>query len=90
MTVRFYNYYWGFTAAQIELMMSDLPLIIYPKSKKPARNGETGKRGFTTGKRVSDEEYGKEIEAWKRRMLDKPKGISLKRFKVGFNTKIGD
>lgn len=89
-TVRCYDYYWGFTAAQIELMMADLPLIIYPKSKDKKQAGSDSKHGFTTGTRIGNDEYAKELEAWKERIKHKPKGIQLKGFNIGFNTKIGD
>lgn len=29
-----YNYYWGYTAAQIELAIVDGPVVVYKKDKK--------------------------------------------------------
>lgn len=29
-----YDYWWGYSAAQIDLMVADQPLVVYPKTKK--------------------------------------------------------
>lgn len=90
-SVPFYNYYWGFTAAQIELMMTDLPLIVYLKNnnKKNDKNTPKGGHGFTMEKRVSNEEYEKELAAWRERIKQKPKALDLRWFNIGFKSKIG-
>lgn len=37
--VRAYDYWWGYTSAQIDLMVSDQPLIVYKKEKKRNADG---------------------------------------------------
>lgn len=37
--VRAYDYWHGYTSAQIELMAIDQPLTVYPKDKKDSPNG---------------------------------------------------
>lgn len=29
-----YNYYWGYTAQQIQLLIADAPIVVYKKDKK--------------------------------------------------------
>lgn len=37
--VRAYDYWWGYTSAQIDLMVADGPMIAYKKSKKRNADG---------------------------------------------------
>lgn len=37
--IRAYDYWHGYTAAQIELMLIDQPITVYPKDKKDQKNG---------------------------------------------------
>lgn len=37
--MRAYDYWWGYTSAQIDLMVSDQPLIVYKKEKKCNADG---------------------------------------------------
>lgn len=39
LTIKAYGYWWGYSAAQIQLMVADAPLIIYTrgKDKKPSK-----------------------------------------------------
>lgn len=30
--IKAYDYWWGYSAAQVDLMMADQPLVVYPKS----------------------------------------------------------
>ena len=34
-----YDYWWGYTSAQIDLMVADQPLIVYKKEKKRNADG---------------------------------------------------
>lgn len=43
-----WNYYWGYTAAQIELAIADGPVIVYKHDKK----GTDGKKKKPTGASV--------------------------------------
>lgn len=57
--VRAYDYWHGYTAAQIELMALDQPVTVYPKDKKDRKNG-----GHTAAemKKIAEEwekKYGK-------------------------------
>ena len=33
--IKAYDYWWGYTAAQIELMIADAPIVVYKKDDKP-------------------------------------------------------
>lgn len=35
-----WNYYWGYTAAQVELAIADGPMIVYKKDKKKGANAK--------------------------------------------------
>lgn len=37
--VKAYNYWWGYTSAQIDLMVADSPIIVYNKDKKKDKYG---------------------------------------------------
>ena len=37
--IRAYDYWWGYTAVQIMLMVADQPLTVYPKDKKRDKDG---------------------------------------------------
>lgn len=72
-SVPYYNYYWGFTSAQIELMMSDLPLVVYPRKKD--KNGGT--------RLLTDEDYEKRLREWSANAGKRPKlNIRLKDFNI--------
>lgn len=39
--MRAYDYWWGYSSAQIDLMAIDQPLVVYPKGKdKPANHSK--------------------------------------------------
>lgn len=40
--IRAYDYWWGYTAAQIGLMVADQPLVVYPKCE--AKNADGSKK----------------------------------------------
>lgn len=82
-SVRFYDYLWGFTAAQVELMMADLPLVVYPKStdgkkKRPRRRTATEKA-----------DYERRCREYMDKMNEKPKPFDFRRYKV-MGTNIGE
>lgn len=37
--VRAYDYWWGYTSAQIDLMVADQPMLVYKKDKKRNADG---------------------------------------------------
>lgn len=68
--IRAYDYWWGYTSAQIDLMIADQPLVVYPKDKgeKKAPTRKTmddfadkwmaKKQGKTlSGQKISLDEY---------------------------------
>ena len=67
-----WDYYWGLTAAQIELLTIDTPIVVYKRddSGKP----KPGEKGFTR----TAEQARKEYERWKARQeAEKKKGVKI-------------
>jgi hypothetical protein len=67
-----WDYYWGLTAAQIELLTIDTPIVVYKRddSGKP----KPGEKGFTR----TAEQARKEYERWKARQEEeKKKGVKI-------------
>ena len=70
--VPMWDYYWGLTAAQIELLTIDTPIVVYKRddSGKP----KPGEKGFTR----TAEQARKEYEKWKARQeAEKKKGVKI-------------
>ncbi len=70
--VPMWDYYWGLTAAQIELLTIDTPIVVYKRddSGKP----KPGEKGFTR----TAEQARKEYERWKARQeAEKKKGVKI-------------
>ena len=40
--VPMWEYYWGLTAAQVELLTIDTPIVVYKRDKNKARPGQKG------------------------------------------------
>ena len=60
--VPMWDYYWGLTAAQVELLTIDQPIVVYKKEKKeaPWKNG-------TVSEEYADKQYRKWLERKKQR-----------------------
>lgn len=54
-----YEYFWGYTIAQIELLTADCPLIVYPNKKKE----ETGNKKS----KISKYEVAKAAQEWQKK-----------------------
>ena len=63
-----YEYYWGHTAAQIELMFIDQPLTVY-KRHDPNEGLKPGDKGYKPNKKKLDQT----TERWKKRKADREK-----------------
>lgn len=74
--VPMWDYYWGLTAAQIEILTIDQPIFVYKRDDE--NKPKPGQKGFTR----TAEQARKEYERWKARQEEeKRKGI-----KVDLNT----
>lgn len=73
-----YEYYWGHTAAQIELIDIDAPLICYEKHDKSHSGGlKPGDKGY----KPNAEKLNKAVEKWKKRKAEREaRGFDLKKF----------
>lgn len=70
--VQMYEYYWGHTAAQIELMRIDAPITVFKarEHEKP----KPGQKGYTK----TAEEAARDYAKWKARQEEeKKKGIKI-------------
>ena len=65
-----YDYWWGYSSAQIDLMVADQPLVVYPKTKK-----EGGPKNHT--KKEMDDLYDRWMEKKKNEGSLVGKKISL-------------
>lgn len=65
-----YDYWWGYSSAQIDLMVADQPLVIYPKTKK-----ESGTKKHTL--KEMDDLYDRWMEKKKKEGSLVGKKISL-------------
>lgn len=73
--VPMWEYYWGHTKAQIELMTIDVPLTLFKKDKsgKP----KPGEKGYKPNPKKLQEA----VERWKKKKEDRKKrGFSLSKF----------
>lgn len=69
--VSMYEYYWGHTAAQIQLMIVDAPLTVYQARKDKPKPGE---KGFTR----TAEQAAREYDRWKKRQEEeKKRGVKI-------------
>lgn len=59
--VPMWDYYWGLTAAQVELLCADQPTVIYKKDK--SNEPKPGEKGFER----TAEQAQKAYEQWKKR-----------------------
>lgn len=65
-----YEYLYGYTAAQVELMMYDAPVVKYKKEKD--KGPKPGEKGFTRTAEQAERAY----EKWKKRQEEeKARGI---------------
>lgn len=69
MSVRAYDYWWGYTNAQIELMAVDVPVIVYKDNKPKHSKSEL-------------EDLTRRWKAKKEREQGEGKSISLKDFVI--------
>lgn len=60
-----YEYYWGYTAAQIELASADAPMVAYKKREKTK---EEKLKGYTREK--AERDYQRWLERKKKRKFD--------------------
>lgn len=74
--VQMYEYYWGHTAAQIELIDIDQPIIVYRKQEN-ANVLKPGDNGYKPDKKKLDAA----VERWKKRKAEREKrGFKLDQF----------
>ena len=74
--VQMYEYYWGHTAAQIQLIDIDQPIIVY---KKPDSSSglKPGDKGYKPNKKKLDAA----VERWQKRKAEREKrGFKLDQF----------
>ena len=57
-----YEYFWGYTSAQIELMMADCPIIVYPNMKNKEKRNDTNKTPQISGHDITTV-----AEEWKKK-----------------------
>lgn len=57
-----YEYFWGYTAAQIELMMADCPIIVYPDMKKKKKENKKSEHP-----RISGQDIAKAAQEWQKK-----------------------
>lgn len=74
--VQMYEYYWGHTAAQIDLIDIDQPMIVYARQDK--NHGlKPGDKGYKPDKKKLDAA----VERWKKRKAEREKrGFKLDKF----------
>ena len=74
--VQMYEYYWGHTAAQIDLIDIDQPMIVYARQDK--NHGlKPGDKGYKPDKKKLDAA----VERWKKRKAEREKrGFKLDTF----------
>lgn len=74
--VQMYEYYWGHTAAQIELIDVDSPVVCY-KKHDPNEGLKPGDKGY----KPNAEKLKSSVEKWKKRKAEREKrGFRLDRF----------
>ncbi len=76
--VPMWDYYWGFTAAQIELLTIDQPIIVYKRDENTARPGERGYKG------MSEKESRELVKNFKKRkIVEKMNYGKVKKYDMG-------
>lgn len=74
--VQMYEWYWGHTAAQIEMMEIDQPLTLY-RRRDPNEGLKPGDKGYKYSRKKMEDT----VERWKRRKAEREKrGFMLDRF----------
>lgn len=69
--IQMYEFYWGHTAAQIDLIRIDAPMVVYKALKDKPKPGE---KGYTKTAAQAARDY----ERWKKRKEEeKQKGIVI-------------
>lgn len=61
--VPMWDYYWGLTAAQVELLTIDQPIVVYKRDEKKAKPWEKG----TVSENYANKAYQKWLEKKKQR-----------------------
>lgn len=61
--VPMWDYYWGLTAAQVELLTIDQPIVVYKADKNKEKPWKDG----TVSKKYTDDQYKKWLEGKKKR-----------------------
>lgn len=56
--MRAYDYWWGYTSAQIDLMVADQPLVVYPKKDADAPTKKKMDDAYARWKARKDKEQG--------------------------------
>lgn len=73
--VPMYEYYWGHTKAQIELMTIDVPLTLFKKSDRSGP--KPGEKGYKPDAKKLDDA----VRKWKKMKAEREKkGFSIKKF----------
>lgn len=68
-----YGLNWGLTNAQIELLMFDVPITVYPNDKKK-KKGKSGKPEFSI---PSNENVANAAQRWKEKYDGKDTSVSI-------------
>lgn len=68
--VPMYEYYWGHTAAQIELIDADVPIICY---KKPDEKTNGGLKPGDKGYKPNPQKLAESVKKWKERKAAREK-----------------
>lgn len=71
-----YGLNWGLTNAQVELLMFDTPITVYPKDKKQKKD-KTGKPEFGT---PSENDVTAAAQRWKEKYEGKDTSININDF----------
>lgn len=75
--VQMYEYYWGHTAAQIELIDIDQPLTVYNTNDDKGSGLKPGDKGY----RPNEKKLKATVERWKKRKAEREKrGFKLDTF----------
>ena len=72
--VPMYDYYWGLTAAQVELLTIDQPIVVYKKDTEAAKNEKKPWENGTATAEYAQQQYAR----WKARQeAEKKKGVKV-------------
>ena len=78
-----WEYYWGHTKAQVELLSADAPFVAYKKREKP----KPGQPGYKADPEKIQRDYEKWLERKKRRKVNMDTFLGGKDNKQNNNTK---